>query len=55
MRNLLCQGLSNKEISQKLNISVSAVKYYNCELLKEAGLYGKDQRRFMVWLLKGEI
>lgn len=51
--SLLAEGLSNKEIAARLELSESTVKYYVGIFAAEAGLCGAgDQRRLVVWAVK---
>jgi len=51
VEELLRQGYTNKEMMHALNLSRTGVHYHVAKLFKQAGLYGNDTRRFMVWLL----
>ena len=53
---LVAKGLCNKEIEVRLGFRRSTVWHLVAKLYRQAGLYGKgDQRRFMVWILKGVV
>lgn len=54
VRELLMEGYTNKEMMNALNLSRTSIHYHIKKLFDEAGLYGSETRRLMVWLLKGE-
>ena len=50
---LLKEGLTDKEIAQRVNLSASGVGYHVQKLYRKAGLFSSaDHRRLMVWLFK---
>lgn len=53
VKALLTEGLSNKEIADRVHLSLRAVKGYTGNLLRERGLYGPgDSRRLIVLLVR---
>ena len=53
VESCICEGLSNKEIAERLKITEHAVKWYVGILMYELGLYGAgDKRRLVVRLLE---
>ena len=55
VKALLAEGLSNKEIAQRLNISIRLTAWHVQKLYREAGLFGTaSYRRLIVWILKGK-
>jgi len=52
----LAEGLSNKEISDRIHVSVRMVKWHIGHLLRQRGLYGiADARRLIVCLVQEKI
>ncbi len=56
VKALLVEGLTNKEIAQRLHISVRAVKEHTSNLHTKYGLYGVGSiRRLIVLLVKEDL
>jgi FixJ family two-component response regulator len=56
VKDLLAEGLSNKEIADRLHVSLRTVKEHIRFLLRERGLYGlADSRRLIVGLVREKM
>jgi len=53
VKNLLTEGLSNKEIRERLHLSASGLNFHIAAIYKNYGLYGRcDIRRLIVLLMR---
>jgi DNA-binding NarL/FixJ family response regulator len=56
VQELLAEGLSNKEIADRMQVTVRMVKWHVGNLYVKHGLYGvADQRRLIVVLVKEKL
>jgi hypothetical protein len=56
VRSLLIEGLCDKEICARLNLSSSGVKYHVQQIFRQYGLFGGfDSRRLIVILMREEF